>query len=253
VIIIDERLADRFWPDGSAVGGRMWMPTSARDIANPDKALYFDIVGVVESIRMRGLTSQRDASGAYYFPLEQSPRRGLTFAVRTTADTRTLFAPLRAQIAAIDPELPLFDTRTMEDRVERSLTDRRTPMLLTVGFSAVALLLAAVGIYGVLAYLVQLRTREIGIRVALGSGPAGVLRLVFKDGLLIVALGLVAGIVGALGLRRVIESQLHGVSPVDPAVFGLVLGLLALVALFACAIPARRATRIDVVRALTHE
>jgi len=253
VMIVDERLAARFWPDGNALGGRMWMPTSAEDFMNPEKASYFDIVGIVESIQMRGLTSQRDAAGAYYFPLGQSPRRGLTFAVKTPADTRTLFGPVRKVIAGIDPELPLYDIRSMPERIERSLTDRRTPMLLTAGFSAVALLLAALGVYGVLAYLVQLRTREIGIRVALGSTPAGVLGLVFRDGLLVVALGLGVGVAGALGMRRLFESQLHGVSPMDPTVFGLVVALLAGVALVACVIPARRATRIDVVRALTHD
>ncbi len=253
VIIIDERLAQRFWPVGNALGGRMWMPNSAEDIMNPETASYFDVVGIVESIQMRGLTSQRDATGAYYFPIEQSSRRNFTFAVKTAADTRTLYGPLRKAIAGIDPELPLHDIRTMPEWIERSLTDRRTPMVLTVGFSAVALLLAAVGIYGVLAYLVQLRTREIGIRVALGSAPAGILGLVFRDGGLIVALGLAVGVAGAAGMRRLFESQLHGVSPLDPTVFGLVVALLAVVALVACVIPARRATRIDVVRALTHD
>jgi ABC-type antimicrobial peptide transport system permease subunit len=126
-------------------------------------------------------------------------------------------------------------------------------MVLTVGFSAVALLLAAIGIYGVLAYLVQLRTREIGIRVALGCEPAGVLQLVLRDGLWLVLVGLGAGLTGALGMRRFMESQLHGVSPLDPGVLGLVVALLATVALAACAIPARRATRIDVARALSYD
>ena len=127
---------------------------------------------------MRGLTSQRDAVGAYYFPISQSPIRGLDLAIKSSADPSSLVGPIRGVLAELDPELPLFDIRTMPERLERSLTDRRTPVLLTAGFSLAALLLAALGIYGVLSYLVQLRTREIGIRVALGSNPSEIFRLV---------------------------------------------------------------------------
>jgi len=253
VIIVDERLAQRFWPEGNAVGGRMWSPNSAEDINNPENATFYDVVGIVDSIQMRGLAAQQDATGVYYLPLAQSPRRGLNLAIKTGGDTRALYGPVRDVIARLDPELPFHDLRTMPERIDRSLTERRTAMVLAVAFSAVALLLAAVGIYGVLAYMVQLRTREIGIRVALGSEPAGVLRLVFRDGLWLVALGLGLGLAGAVGMRRLIESQLHGVSSLDPGVLGLVITLLAAVALVACAIPAHRATRIDVVRALTYD
>ncbi len=253
VIIIDEHLARRFWPSGDALGQRMWQPNSAEDINNPQNARYYDIVGIVEPIQMRSLTSGRDTEGAYYFPLAQSPRRSLDFAVKARADTRALSQPMRQAIAAIDPELPLFDVQTMPERIDRSLADRRTPMLLTTGFSLLALFLAGLGVYGLLAYLVQLRTREIGIRVALGSEPSGILRLVLRDGLALVAVGLGAGVAGALGMRRFIESQLHGVSSLDPQVLGLVLALLASAAFLACAIPARRAVRIDVVRALSHD
>jgi predicted permease len=253
VIIIDERLAKRFWPGGNALGKRMWRPRSAEDVMNPETAEHFDIVGIVESIQMRGLTSQRDVVGAYYFPLSQSPRRGLDFTVKSSTDPQTLIAPVRRVIAGLDPELPLFDIRTMPERIDRSLADRRTPMLLTAGFSVAALLLAAVGIYGVLAYLVQLRTREIGIRVALGSDAADVFQLVLRDGLLVLALGLAFGLGGAVGLRRIIEGHLYGVSPLEPGVIGLMLAVLGVVALVACIVPARRATRIDPVRALAQE
>jgi ABC-type antimicrobial peptide transport system permease subunit len=156
-------------------------------------------------------------------------------------------------MAGLDPELPLFDARTMPERIDSSLTERRTVVVLTMAFGVMALLLAAVGIYGVLAYMVQLRTREIGIRVALGSDRAGILGLVFKDGLLLVAVGLAAGVAGAVGMRRFIESQLHGVSSLDPGVLGIAISLLAASAAVACAVPAHRATRIDVVRALTYD
>ncbi|MCZ6806074.1 MAG: ABC transporter permease [Deltaproteobacteria bacterium] len=253
VMVIDQALAARFWPEGNALGKRMWMPTGSEDFTNPENADFFDIVGIVGTIKMRGLTSQRDAVGAYYFPISQSPIRGLDFAIKSSADPSSLVGPIRGALAELDPELPFFDIRTMPERLERSLTDRRTPMLLTAGFSLAALLLAALGIYGVLAYLVQLRTREIGIRVALGSNPSEIFRLVLRDGLLVLALGLVFGLGGAMALGRVIESRLYGVSSMDPRVVGLVLAVLGVVALVACVVPARRATRIDPVRALAQE
>ena len=141
----------------------------------------------------------------------------------------------------------------MEERIADSLADRRTPMLLATGFGAVALLLAAVGIYGVLAYLVELRTREFGIRVALGSDAASVFRKVFGESGLILVAGLAVGLAAAAALRRWIESQLYGVSSLDPAVLALVTAVLAAAALAACLVPAWRATRIDPVVALREE
>ena len=138
----------------------------------------------------------------------------------------------------------------MEERIDESLADRRAPMLLAAGFSAVALLLAAVGIYGTLAYLVELRTREIGIRLALGSDGPAIFRRVLGEGAWILGLGLLAGLAGAAGLRRLIESQLYGVSPLDPGVLAGVAAILAAVALAACLVPARRAMRVDPVVAL---
>ena len=141
----------------------------------------------------------------------------------------------------------------MPQRISDSLTDRRTPLLLASGFSVAALLLAAVGIYGALAYLVQLRTREIGIRMALGSSNAAVFRLVLREGAWIVALGLVVGVTGAVLLGRAIESQLYGVTPIDPSVLGSVVGVLAIIAIGACLAPAWKAIRIDPVRVLSQQ
>lgn len=250
VIIVDRRLARRFWPDGDALGKRMWRPTSVEDFTNPANAEYFQIVGIVEPVSLRGLVDGIDATGAYYFPLAQNPIRGIDFAVKTAGDPRALIPPVRAALAELDPEMPLFDVRTMEERIGRSLSDRRTPMLLTAVFSAVALLLAAVGIYGMLAYLVQLRTREIGIRAALGSDTGAIFRLVLREGAMVLLPGLLLGLAGAVALRRLIASQLYEVSPLDPGVLALVVAVLAAVALAACLLPARRATRIDPVVAL---
>jgi predicted permease len=249
VIIIDQQLADRFFTQGEVVGKRMRTIDEPEDILNADGGTFFTIVGVVETIRMRGLTGV-DMPGSYYFPLAQQARRGIDIAVKTAGDPNALIGSVRGVISGIDTELPLFDIRTMEERVGDSLTNRRTPMLLTAMFSAVALLLAAVGIYGVLAYLVQMREKEIGIRVALGSGTAGVFGLVLREGVAILAIGVAAGLAGAFALSRFIESQLYQVSAADPVVLLLVAAVLSAVALVACLIPARRATRIDPVEAL---
>ncbi len=249
VIIVDQRLADRFFTPGEVLGKRMRGLNSPEDLLDPAAGRFFTIVGVVETIRMRGLTGA-DMPGSYYFPLAQQSRRGLDIAVKTAGDPNALIGVVRGVISGIDTELPLFDIRTMQERVGDSLTNRRTPMLLTAMFSAVALLLAAVGIYGVLAYLVQMRVKEIGIRVALGSGTAGVFRLVLREGVVILGVGVAAGLAGAFALSRFIESQLYEVSAADPVVLLLVAGVLSAVALVACVIPARRATRIDPVEAL---
>ncbi len=141
----------------------------------------------------------------------------------------------------------------MSDRIDLSLASRRTSMLLANAFGGVALFLASLGIYGVLAYLVARRTREIGIRVALGSTRAGVLKLVLREGFQLVAIGLVLGMIGAASLQKAVASEVYGVSPLDPLVLASVMALLAIVALAACAIPARRAMRVDPMVALRYE
>jgi ABC-type antimicrobial peptide transport system permease subunit len=231
----------------------MWQPDSVEDITNPANAVYYGVIGIVEPIQLRGLTNAYDSVGAYYFPISQQARRGVDFAIKTSGDPSGLVEPVRALLSELDPELPLFDVRSMEERITGSLTDRRTPMVLTMAFGIVALVLATVGIYGVLAYVVQMRTREIGIRVALGSDAAGIFRMILREGLAIATVGLAGGLAGALGLRRLIESQLYDVSSMDPSVVALVGVVLGVVVLFACALPARRATRIDPVVSLTQE
>ena len=171
--------------------------------------------------------------------------------LRTDGDPSTLTGALRREVAAIDPQLPVFEMQPMSYWTDRSLASRRSPALLSLAFGFVALFLSAIGIYGVLAYLVTQRRKEIGIRVALGSSAAGVFRLVLREGLVLVAAGLLVGGFGSFLLRRTLESQLFGVTATDPAVLIVVSALLAAVALIACAVPARRATRIDPLIALT--
>jgi ABC-type antimicrobial peptide transport system permease subunit len=156
-------------------------------------------------------------------------------------------------VAALDPELPVFSIKTMEQVTDESLVTRRWPVLLSTGFGVVALLLSAVGIYGVLAYLVTQRTKEIGIRMALGGAPRRIFDLVLREGVLLLVAGFIGGLVGLVALRGVLQAQLFGVGPGDPLVLTAAALVLGVVALLACAIPARRATRIDPVVALNRE
>jgi predicted permease len=251
VIIVDERLARRFWPGQDPVGRRMFKPESPEDFTKPGaKVRWFNVVGVVSEVRISGLVETDDRVGAYYFPAAQDAPRYLTLAVRTAGDPAALTPAIRRELAAIDRELPLYGVLTMEQRVSESLVDRRTPMMLAAGVAGVALFLAAVGIYGVLAYQVSQRTREIGIRMALGSDAGGIFRLVLSEGMVLLGVGLTVGLGGAFLVRRALESQLYGVGAMDPVVLSVVAGLLALVALAACTVPARRAARIDPVVAL---
>jgi ABC-type antimicrobial peptide transport system permease subunit len=160
---------------------------------------------------------------------------------------------LRTAIARIDPELALFDVKTMDERTALSLASRRASLTLALAFGGLALFLAAIGIYGVLAYLVAQRRREIAIRMALGSTTAAVVKLVLREGLTLVAIGLAGGFVGAAALEKAVASQIYGVRPYDPLVIGGVSLLLGAVALVACAAPAGRATRIDPIEVLRQE
>jgi len=252
VAIVDERLAKKFWPDQDPLGRRLYFPSDLENITavTPDTR-FFTVVGVVGTIKDRGLVEADDRVGAYYFPFAQSARRGITFAIRTAGEPVAAVPSVRRALAAIDPELPLYDVQTMAERVEESLEQRRTPMVLAVAFGVVALLLSAVGIYGVLAYQVAQRTREIGVRIALGSSRRDVFALILREGLVIVGIGLAVGVAGVVALRRVLEAQLYGVGALDPTVLVLVLLMLGVVALVACLVPAGRATRIDPLVALT--
>lgn len=248
VIIIDEWLAERYFPDESALGKRMlWgaVPGMEEDLEEN----LFTIVGVVGSHRQNNLVESQFV-GAYWFPFSQAPRGFMTLVMKTTGDPGTLVDPARRIVSGIDPELPFYGTQTVQERIDESLMERRSPMLLLMIFAFVALFLAGVGIYGALAYSVTQRTREMGIRLAIGSSGPEVFRLIVGHGLRIVGIGLAAGVLGALGLGRLIQSLLYGVRPADPWVLlavGLLLGVTGVVA---CFLPARKATKIDPVEAL---
>jgi len=251
VIIIDERLAAHFWPNQDAVGRRMYTPSNPNDLAAVDgKTRFLTVVGVIRNVHLMGPTPSDTPIGAYYFPYSQSTDRNLVFAVRAERNAAAVAGAVRAAIVSIDREMPVFGVQTMEQRVDQALVPRRVPMLIGLAFGAVALFLAAVGIYGVLAYQVSQRRREIGVRMALGSTAADILGLVVRDGMRITAIGLALGVVGMLGLTRVIGGLLYGVQALNPGVIALVVVVLAAVALVATLVPARRAARVSPMVAL---
>jgi predicted permease len=250
-VIVDETLANRFWPGQDPIGRRMYKPNDIKELtAITEKTVFFTVVGVIADIKLRDLTEAKKSVGAYFFPMDQDTSAGMTFAIRTAVDPLSLTSAVRGALNGLDRELPVFDTQTMDQRMEKSLVSRRSPVVLSLVFGVVALLLSAIGIYGVLAYLVTQRRREIGIRIALGSSARSIFELVLREGLLLIIGGFVLGAVGALALRKSLESQLFGVNATDPLVLVAVTGLLAAVAVVACALPARRATRIDPIIAL---
>jgi len=251
-VIVDETLAKRFWPNQDPVGRRMYKPNDIKDLtAISPQTVFYTVVGVIADMKLHDLTEGAKTVGAYYFPLDQDTSTGLTYAIKTQGDPLSLTNSVRGVLNGLDRELPVFDTQTLDQRVEKSLVSRRSPVLLSLTFGVVALCLSAIGIYGVLAYLVTQRRKEIGIRIALGSSGRAIFDLVLREGLILIAGGFVVGAIGALVLRKSLESQLFGVSAADPIVLIVVTAILAIVAITACAVPARRATQIDPIVALS--
>jgi predicted permease len=241
VAIIDEKFAQRFWPNGGAIGKHLWF--------NPKKPMT--IVGVVGIVKQYGL--ETDGKIATYLPFEQHPGNELFLAVRTSAEEAGLSSALASQIHAVDPNVVVYDIRTMQERLHDSLARQRFSSTMLGAFAVFALLLAAIGLYGVMSHLVTQSTRDIGVLVALGARPGNILRLVVRQGMELAGIGIVVGLAAAAGLTRVMASLLFGVSATDAATFAAVPALLAAVALAATAIPAWRATRVDPMVALREE
>jgi len=254
VVIVDEWLARHFWPGRDPIGQRMFRPNSPEDLTKTDpNTRWYRVVGVVRSVRLDDLAGNKGASGAYYFPYAQDPSRAYTLAVRAAGEPGAMANTVRTAVARIDPELALFDVKTMGERAALSLSSRRTSLMLALAFGGLALFLSAIGIYGVLAYLVAQRRREIGIRMALGCTGAGVVKLVLREGLLLAVIGLLVGFAGAAALQKVVANQIYGVRPLDPLVIGGVIVLLGIIGLAACVVPARRALRVDPVAVLAEQ
>jgi len=239
--IIDEKFAQRFWPSDDPIGKHLWF--------DPKKPLT--IVGVVGVVKQDGLDV--DGKIVTYFPHEQHPSNGMFLAARTTSDVAPLSAAIIGEIHAVDPSVVIYDVRNMQDRLHDSLARQRFASTMLSSFALFALLLAAVGLYGVMSYLVTQSTRDIGVRVALGARPGDIVGMVVRQGLQLSALGIVAGLAGAAALTRVMSSLLFGVSATDIVTFSAVPLLLAAVAFAATAIPALRATSVDPIVALRDE
>jgi predicted lysophospholipase L1 biosynthesis ABC-type transport system permease subunit len=246
VVVVDRRLAATFWPGESPLGRRIYEPQSGAEAleAGPSTR-YLTVVGVVEDVKAEGLVPGGDAVGAYYTPLAQSPTRAFAVVARSGEAPDALGRSIRDAIRAVDPALPVFDVSTMAARLDASLVPRRLPMMLSIAFAGIALFLSAIGVYGVLAWTVAERRREIGLRMALGSTTQRVFRLMLADGLSIVLPGLAIGLVTGWAAARAMRGLLFGVQPFDPTVVASVAGVIAVVAFLAVFVPARRAMRIS--------
>jgi putative ABC transport system permease protein len=245
VAVVDETLARRFWPDGNAVGEQIRMGDASS--TNP----WLTIVGVVPSAKHGDVTE--DPVRYVYAPFAQNPHALMDVVLRTATDPAAPTAAIRRELQALDPTLPFYEVHTLETAVAQSLGTRRLTNLLLTGFAVAALLLAAVGVYGVMALNVTHRVNEFGIRLALGAAPLDVLRLVLGQGMRLVVVGMVIGLAGAAGLAQLLSSLLFEVPPVDPVTFGGVALMLGAVAFAACYLPARRATATDPLQALRYE
>jgi predicted permease len=246
VALVDQTLARQYWPNEDPTGKRIKVGGPLQS-TNP----WLNIVGVVGDVRTDSLESQ--GLPHIYLPDFQAPSFDSVIYLRSAGDPGTLGDAIRREVEAVDPNVPVYAVRTMEDVVARSIADRRFALQILGFFASVALLLAAIGIYGVMAYAFSQRTQEIGIRMALGAQPRDILRVALSEGMTLVAVGLGAGLVGALILTRFLRSMLYAVTPNDPLTFLALPALLAAVALLACYIPARRATQVDPLVALRDE
>jgi putative ABC transport system permease protein len=247
VAVINQTMARGFWggAPSDAIGRRIVLG------APKPGAAWLTIVGIVGDVRNSTLDAQ--PLPQMYVPLDHAPARSMALVIRTAQDPRTVISALRAQIFALAPNQPLYDIKTMEERQAITVAQPRFQTLLLGLFAALALVLAAIGIYGVIAQSVAQRTHEIGIRMALGAPPASVLRLVLREGLTVGIVGIVLGLGATLALVRLLSSLLYEVPAFDPATFLGASVLLMGVVLAACYIPARRAANLDPMRALRWE
>ena len=252
VVLIDEVFARQYFGAEDPLGKRLRQ-------TGPNQESR-EIVGIVRHVEQSNLEGLSAARGEVYtafsqIPVARLPRyvRRVNLLARTTVEPLSLAQAVRGQVAALDKDQPVFNVRTMEQALGRSVAARRFSMILLSAFAALALVLAAVGIYGVISYSVAQRTREVGIRMALGAQTTDVLKLVVRDGLKLVVIGVVLGLVGAVMLTRLMSTLLFGVTPTDIVTYTTVALTLIAVALFACYLPARRATKVDPLVALRFE
>ncbi|HEV2246197.1 MAG TPA: FtsX-like permease family protein, partial [Terriglobia bacterium] len=240
VAVLNETLARHLWPTEDPIGKQL--PLFGNNLT---------VVGVVGNTRHEGLS--HDTQAEFYVPYLQSPDNSMQLAVRTAAEPDSIVSAVRAQVRNVDPDQPLYHVATLQQVLSESLAPRRFNLLLLGIFAAIALALATVGIYGVMAFSVTQRTHEIGIRMALGAERREVLSLIVRQGLRLTLVGVVLGVAGAWALTRFLANLLYGVKPTDPLTFVAVSLILIFVALAACYIPARRAAKVDPMVALRYE
>jgi putative ABC transport system permease protein len=253
VAVIDEVLAEKYFPGENPIGKR-FSPAAGQP------RLKLEIIGIVGNVKNQGPDGRSPVQPQFYCNLNQIPEQNFLFVVRqlnlivrAEGDPLNLASSIRRQVTSLDKDQPVFDIRTMEDRISDTIATQRLSMLLLSSFAFVALVLAAVGIYGVISYSVTQRTHEIGVRVALGARSRDVLTLVVKQGMTLTLTGLGMGLSAAIALTRLMKTLLFGVSATDPLTFIAISLLLTIVALLACWIPARRATKVDPLLALRCE
>ncbi len=246
-LVVNEAFVRRYFPDYEPLGQRLRLQSHWR-FETPE---LFEIVGIVRDVRFLG--PDAEPVPAYYRPFKQFPDPFMQVLVRTEADPLSFVTPVREPIWSIDSDLPIGDVTTMAQHYATAVAQPRFNMLLLALFGGLALLLASVGVYGLLSYHVAQRTPEIGIRMALGAQIRDVVGMVVGEGLWLTGIGVVAGLVGAVGLTRVLDSLLFGVSPIDASTFATVAVGLAAIALVASYLPARRAAKIDPMVALRAE
>ena len=245
VLIVSQSLARRYWPNGDAIGKRLkWGPAESKDA-------WLTIVGVVGDVKQS--TLEVETTPHTYEPFLQNTSSSLNVAIRASGEPASLSSALRSSVWAVDSQLAVAQIQTMDQVISESTTPRRFNLFLLAGFASLALTLAAIGIYGVIAHSVVRRVHEIGVRMALGAQRRDVMRLVVGQGLLLLGIGVLVGTLGTLALTRSLESFLYGIRATDPVTFACVVVILGGVALAACYIPARRATKVDPIIALHYE
>jgi predicted permease len=248
VVVINETLARRYWHDQNPIGQQIRLaPAQSSAAQNP----WRTIVGVTGDIKSDGFDAP--SSPYLYFPAYQQPSYSSVVYLRTAAAPGTLGDRISREVQAIDPSVPVYAVHTMDQVITKYLADRRFALELLAVFAGVALSLASIGIYGVMAYTFSQRTNEIGIRIAMGAQPGDILRIAVREGAWVVAVGVVAGLVGSALLTGFLQSMLFDVKPTDPITYAAIAGLLTVVTLLACLMPAYRATRVDPLIALRHE
>jgi predicted permease len=247
VAMVDGLLAQRYWANENPIGKRFAIPFESRG----DTLKWRTIVGVVGHVKQYGLDGKM--KDQYYLPEAQNPQQSMYLVVRSSSDPKNLASLVREAIRSVDPDQPIFRVTTMDQLVSNSMAQKRLAMMLLTIFAGIALVLSAVGIYGVISYSVAQRTHEIGIRMALGAQPGDMLGMVVRQAMTMTLIGVGIGLAGAYVATRVLSSLLFGIGAHDPVTFGAVAIVLAAIALLASIVPARRATKVDPLVALRHE